>query len=357
MFGFVVVNEHDLSEAEMARYRQVYCGVCRALHRQSGQLSRMTLNHDLTFMALLHISLYEPAEETGYMRCLLHPINQRSYTSNAFIDYAADMTVVMAYHKLMDNWYDDRNHPSLAFAQALKGRYREIKERYRRQCLAIEEGLGRITELERSWKPTETACGSDEAANAFGRILAEIFVIEEDMWANSLREFAYEIGRFIYMMDAAIDADKDREKGSFNPFAGHEFTLDEIQLLLANYMARATMVFERLPLIQDEHILRSVLYAGVWQQFNEMSRSKSEESQETARISDGQEDDGSISQRRGSLVVLRESNEDASRLCALQNDAAPVEMPQSCTCTDGQSAIIHLEARGANEQDKEPVRG
>lgn len=33
-------------------------------------------------------------------------------------------------------------------------------------------------------------------------------------------------------------------------------------------MGRATALFERLPLEQDLALLRSILYAGVWQQYN-----------------------------------------------------------------------------------------
>ena len=44
MFGFIVANTDALSEAELARYRGAYCGLCRALQQRHGDLSRLTLN-------------------------------------------------------------------------------------------------------------------------------------------------------------------------------------------------------------------------------------------------------------------------------------------------------------------------
>ena len=290
MFGFVTINEQDLEQKEIERYRQVYCGVCRALHKQTGQLSRLTLNHDLAFMALVHMSLYEPVEETGLMRCPMHPIDRRLYTANSYIDYAANMTVVMAYHKLMDNWHDDRHRASYAFAKALEKRYESIKVLYPRQCRATEDGLAQITELERAWDSSSAASEPDAPASLFGGILAEVFVVEEDMWAPQLRAFGYELGRFVYMMDAAMDLPDDVNDKSYNPFFGRDFTLEETRMLLMSYMAKAAAVFERLPIVEDANIIRSVLYAGVWQQFNGRMQGAQDETGQSGKACQSEEE-------------------------------------------------------------------
>jgi hypothetical protein len=300
MFGFVTINEQDLSPEELARYRAIYCGVCLSLRERSGQLSRLTLNNDLTFVGMVLMSLYEPEETAGRTACVAHPVNKRDFVRSEFTDYAADMTIVMAYHKMMDNWNDDRSHPSLLFAKVLQGAYERVKARYPRQCSACEGGLARIQQIEEASRSavesddgigdalvdgdaipgTEqafacangnealTAPGPDAAAHEFGLIMAEVLVAKEDAWSDQLRSFGYELGRFIYMMDAAFDANEDAQTGSYNPFVGASFDESETRMLLSTYLARAADVFERLPLVQDDHILRSVLYAGVWQRFN-----------------------------------------------------------------------------------------
>ena len=110
MFGYVVCNKKALSQEEQERYQSVYCGVCRSLKKRFGQLERFSLSYDMTFLALFLSALYEPWEEEKNIRCVLHPLKKKTAVENEFIDYAADMTVVLSYYKCMDDWEDERKH-------------------------------------------------------------------------------------------------------------------------------------------------------------------------------------------------------------------------------------------------------
>ena len=57
MFGYLVADTATLTEAQLQRYKACYCGVCRSLEKRHGQLSRLTLNYDMTFLVLLLSSL------------------------------------------------------------------------------------------------------------------------------------------------------------------------------------------------------------------------------------------------------------------------------------------------------------
>jgi hypothetical protein len=107
----------------------------------------------------------------------------------------------------------------------------------------------------------------DEAVNCFGRIMAELFVVEEDFWSNSLRSFGYHLGRFIYLMDATMDVEKDRKTGNYNPLNTLGKKPEEMEIPLSMIIGEATGEFEKLPLVQDVHLLRNILYGGVWQQY------------------------------------------------------------------------------------------
>ena len=65
MFGYLVAAAEVLDEEQKKRYKACYCGLCRSLKERHGQLSRLTLNYDLTFLVLLLSSLYEPPEQSG----------------------------------------------------------------------------------------------------------------------------------------------------------------------------------------------------------------------------------------------------------------------------------------------------
>ena len=73
MFGYLVAASEVLDEAQRARYKQCYCGLCRSLEKCFGQAARLTLNYDITFLVLLLSSLYEPEENRQSLPCLRHP--------------------------------------------------------------------------------------------------------------------------------------------------------------------------------------------------------------------------------------------------------------------------------------------
>jgi hypothetical protein len=44
-------------------------------------------------------------------------------------------------------------------------------------------------------------------------------------------------------------------------------TPDEMEEILSTIIGGAARQFEELPLVQDLHLLRNILYGGVWQQY------------------------------------------------------------------------------------------
>lgn len=274
MFGYVVANLEDASDQEKERYRAVYCGLCRTLGQRLGQRSRAALTYDMAFLVLLFGSLYEPEEEQATARCAVHPLTDHDFARTRFTDYAADVTVALAYHKCLDDWHDDRSVPARTAAAALAKPYRQVRERLPRQCAAIEDGLAAIDALERANAPVP-----DEAANHFGRLMGELFVIEQDPWSETLRALGFHLGRFIYLMDAVCDFEDDRKHGRYNPLAALECAPEDLEEALAVIMGNATAAFEKLPLEQDLHLLRNVLYAGVWQKYNAQFKKKAVEEQ------------------------------------------------------------------------------
>ena len=264
MFGYVTASFKELDKAQQTRYNGAYCGICRRIRAQSGNVARLGLSYDMAFLALLLMSLYEPEEALSRDACLPHPLKRREWTDNPFVRYAADMNVALAYYNFLDDWQDDGKHTARAMAKALGKQLPDIEERYPRQCGAIRACISRLSELEKEGCPNP-----DEPAGAFGALMAELLVYEEDLWAPTLRQMGDALGRFIYLLDAAMDYDKDLKKGKYNPFlamgTGKNRGRWEEYLVLT--MARCTDYFEKLPLVQDKALLDNILYSGVWVQY------------------------------------------------------------------------------------------
>ena len=289
MFGYVKPCLESLDEAQKKRYRAWYCGLCQSLGDRHGFRGRMTLTYDMTFLALLLNSLYEPLEHEDSARCGAHPTKPQPFATSDCTEYAADATVLLAYHKLMDDWHDDRKVSRRAMAQALSSAYRAASARRPAIAQAIESGMTDIRAIEQRGDES-----LDAAANRFGLILGCVFSYREDFWAGELRRMGAWLGKFVYLMDAVMDYDEDLKSGSYNPLVAAGAVPGDVSEGLRSIAAQAAQSFERLPLEQDIHILRNVLYAGLWGQycgkFGDAAHDDGEMTPAAARVAD--DDDG-----------------------------------------------------------------
>lgn len=267
MFGYVNINKQELKVKEYYKYKAYYCGLCHQLKEKYGRMGQMTLTYDMTFLVVVLSSLYECSVTHKRKRCLAHPTTKHDMIMNHFSDYGADMNIALTYHKLLDDWCDDRSLLGLSGARLLKQRYGNIEKRYPRQCEKIRSCLSQLADLEKT-KETDL----DKITRPFGELMGELFVYQEDQWEDSLYQMGFYLGKFIYLLDAYDDLEKDKEKSRFNPLLdleAQETFEEDISQLLTIIMAECTKAFERLPLLWDVELLRNILYAGVWKKYDD----------------------------------------------------------------------------------------
>ena len=264
MFGYVNANWKELTQAQQERYGAVYCGICRSIHHRVSNPARAVLSYDMAFLALLHMSLYEPEENAGKNRCVLHVLRPRAWVDNPCVDYAADMNVALAYYKAQDDLQDEGKTSAKLLLSMLEPHMEAIRQRWPRQCDAMKACMEELRELE-----VANTANPDLPASCFGRLMAELMVYQEDQWQEELRNLGFALGRFIYLADAMLDYDRDKRKKQYNPFLamgqGRDTGKWEQYLVLA--MARCTESYEKLPLVQDKPLLDNILYSGVWVQY------------------------------------------------------------------------------------------
>ncbi len=273
MFGYVTASLRELTKEQQKRYGAVYCGICRRIREQSGQLARLGLSYDMAFLALLLMSLYEPEETGGKSPCLLHPLTRRQWIDGPYIRYAADMNVALAYYNCLDDWHDDGKRSAKWMADRFEPHLPRIEADWPRQCQAIRRCLDKLSVLE-----AENCPNPDEPAGAFGELMGELFRVREDMWADTLWQMGNALGRFVYLLDGELDYDKDKKQGKYNPFLarGDEKNAQAWEDYLVLTMGRCTQSFERLPLVQDKPLLDNILYSGVWVSYNRGKKKEEE---------------------------------------------------------------------------------
>lgn len=264
LFGYVNANWKELTQAQQERYSAIYCGICRSIQGRVSGVARMTLSYDMAFLALLHMSLYEPEESAGKNRCVLRPLRPKPWVENGCVDYAADMNVALAYYKAVDDDQDEGKASARLLRKNLEPHLSDIQEHWPRQCQAMAQCMEELARLEK-----ENCPNPDLPASCFGRLMAELMVYREDQWAGELRQLGFSLGRFIYLADAMLDYDRDKRKKQFNPFLamGQEKQPQKWEEYLVLAMARCTESYEKLPLVQDKPLLDNILYSGVWVQY------------------------------------------------------------------------------------------
>lgn len=275
MFGYVMINKPELKVKEYNRYHGYYCGICRCLKQKFGISGQMTLNYDMVFMAALLTGLYEGEESIEERRCLMHPTTKHLSIVNPYVDYAADMTVLLSYYNLLDDWKDEKKALSLTAAAALKRSAKTLAAKYPRQAKAVRSYMEALHRMEE-----ERVNGAiDELAGLTGTMLGELFVMREDHWSADLKECAFYLGKYIYLLDAYEDLDKDSEKGIYNPLSEYQGRADYeewILQVLTLTMAGCAQSFERLPIITDAELMRNILYSGVWVRYEKARKEKQE---------------------------------------------------------------------------------
>ncbi len=260
MLGYVTINKMELKFKEYYSYKGYYCGLCKRLKTKYGNISRLTLNYDMTFLILLLSSLYEPENEICKERCLVHPKDKQLIIQNDITDYAASLNVILSYYNLLDNWKDDKDYKSLAAAKALESRFKKSSSALPDIADTIKVRLKNISGLEK-----EDTDDIDAVSNEFGHLMEEVFLYKKDHWEQNLRKIGFYLGKYIYFTDAYHDMKKDEENKSYNPFNKLNAKDKEEyakNLIILNLSLLSDQI-EKLPLVRDKGIIDNIIYSGM----------------------------------------------------------------------------------------------
>ncbi len=268
MFGFVVTNPDKLTEEQNARYRGVYCGVCRAMGDRQGKAHRMALTYDLVLPVLLFSSVTRTGYEESEIRCGAHPFKKHTALRNEYTDFAADMNILLAFYKFLDDLKDDGGAVPAAEAAVFWDEAQALKEKYPALSETIDRCLAGIAAAE---KRDERE--ADVPASLFGELLGSIFAYYDLPCRQALYDFGCSLGKVIYFMDAAVDIKADLKKGRYNPLITKNEA--ERRALLELQLGDCMMKYNALPLTQDKEITDNILLSGIWTGYEMRNRKTS----------------------------------------------------------------------------------
>ncbi len=274
MLGYVKVHAPELRMREHECYRAIYCGLCKSMGKCTGQCSRMSLSYDFVFLAAVRMSLLGEELHVQKRRCIVHPFRKRpTVCSSPTLDYCADASALLTYHKLLDDCKDEHGWKRLGaylLRPFFRGAYRKAKKRHAELDAEVAHCLAAIAAYEAS--PTDPP-SADVPASQFGDLMYAIFAHGlNDADARIAGTLGRAIGRWIYLLDAADDFDEDCKKGRFNPYRalfGEELSDEErrtVQLSLIAHLSdaeRAFLLIDSYPAPELQEILANILYLAL----------------------------------------------------------------------------------------------
>ncbi len=275
MFGYIKTNKPELLIKDFELYRSVYCGLCKSLGRHYTILSRFSLNYDFTVFAILKIALdeNEPCIKPG--RCMFNPLARRACcVGNANVDFAADALILSTYHKLRDDVKDSGFWGKIGKGLLLLP-YRCFAKKAARRSPEAAEIMQRYIEAQDALE-REQCAHLDRITQPTSQMLISLFTlhVEDTALREALTKLADNLGKWIYLIDAVDDLQKDCEKGEYNPIAlayslspdepaAQEAAVRQVELLLNLSITEAVRALETLPMRRFDMILRNILYMGM----------------------------------------------------------------------------------------------
>jgi hypothetical protein len=287
MFGYVTPCKMELKIKDFEKFKAYYCGLCHSIKNNFGNLPRLTLNFDMTFLAILLDSLSDDSYNFSQFKCMIHPLKKRiKLQCNESLDYAAFCNTTLAYYKLMDDVQDNNTIKSKVFSIFLKNYITNPKIEYNDVMKYTEEKLLLLNTLETNAKDIsiDEQLSIDELSHVFADLTGFIisFYYKDAPFKEDLYWIGYNLGKWIYIIDAYDDLEKDIKSCSFNAIHSllnkdnsdfktfSSLIQPRIDYILTTCAQQCISYLDKLPLIKNEDILYNILELGLMEKMDKV---------------------------------------------------------------------------------------
>ncbi|MBQ7288495.1 MAG: hypothetical protein IJW78_02090 [Clostridia bacterium] len=271
MFGFVRAYKPQLRFCEYDVYKAVYCTLCRRQGELYGPLARLALSYDVQFLALLCVSLSKHFNGLETKKCKANPLKKCMYCKaeqNAVFDYPSAVAMILTYYKFLDNIADEKGIRRLVYRLGhilMKKNHKKAANSYPMLEEICQNYYNEQSALEKA-----SSASLDLAAEPTAKALASIFAACDKKQAETLSAFGYNLGKWIYLLDAGADLKKDLKDGGFNPLQGYcaDMPIAEVyeKVLEPNLNVCSAVCAEQLENLQLHRfrpIIENVVYLGL----------------------------------------------------------------------------------------------
>ncbi len=222
MLGYVKCDEGELLVKHQKLYHAAYCGLCHSIRKNGAACILPFFSYDFVFLALVRLLVTAENIELERDFCLFHPFRKKKQRvkDNKALSYSSFAALVLCTEKMRDDGMD----PDTGTFKKLLCRL--FLPGLDRACIRLEkreksyQGLSslvrKILAEGREWE--KQGASLDQMCQNFASCLSIVFSFGTEGVSHRLLSGIGEfLGRYLYLLDALDDLEKDREKGSFNP--------------------------------------------------------------------------------------------------------------------------------------------
>ena len=229
MFGYVKPDTPYLYIKDDTLYKSLYCSVCKSIGKICGQRARLGLTYDIAFMSAFIHNVSGVDAKIEKKHCVAHPITSRPVAGRDDItDFCACANVALAYYKIEDDIVDgnggqikklffskgnkrvEKKHPEIG--EIIRRRYSELRNLEKRECDSVDMVCEPFSQM-------MVELGNAAFAAINGKKASEKDGEKDnEKKYRGAEQLLYYLGKWIYLIDALDDYDKDVKEKNYNPF-------------------------------------------------------------------------------------------------------------------------------------------
>ena len=267
MFGYVIPDKNNMLIKDFNVFQGYYCGLCRALGKTGGPLTRLCTNYDVTFYSVLLHALAGQEPKMERKVCFLNGKKNPMIEPDDLSIKAADVAVLLTYYNVADD-VEDGKKIRLPILWRLWLRKRAAARRMPEVDKLMKREFGRLAALEKS-----NSSYIDEVADCTAVVMRDMTraLVKTD---DVVDLFTYNLGRLIYLLDAVDDIAEDSKKGRYNVIVNNygkctekaDYLLknaDELSFLLKSTYNRMVESYNQMEITIGEGVLSNTIYLGL----------------------------------------------------------------------------------------------
>lgn len=268
MFGYLDIQKDTLNDGQRGLWQTFMCGLCFSTKKLVGNIPRMTITNDINCFNILFHSILDVDINIEHKRCFSSPFKKRTVIEmTELTDKLSLANVLLTYWNIHDDVVD--GDKGKKFVEGIYKKYHKKAQPLARELddmIALR--YNQLRELEQS------NCNSiDIVSDSFAMLSQDFCKIILGENSNDYAEtLCYNLGKWIYLIDALDDAKKDLKRGNYNPFvkcynaqslddlATHK---DEIQFVMYTALNRIAQSFNDLNLTKYTCLLKNIFFESI----------------------------------------------------------------------------------------------